>query len=123
MNLQTILFVWATLSGVVFSVPSNAQEIEPQEVTEKAPALKPPPAEKKLTENWTFVEILRGAQVKPHTIPAWFASRATPQREYLIDPESIDFDLPKTSSSMGRPPRMGAQHACQRSNGTWVFCD
>lgn len=121
MNLQTILFVCAALSGAVFTVPATAQEIEPPAVTVKTPVVFP--EEKKPSIEWSSVEILRGADVKPHVIPAWFARRASPPLEQVPEIESFVYQPAPVASSIGRPQRMGPAHSCRRPNGTWVFCD
>jgi len=90
--LQTFL-VWAALSGAVFSLPANAQE-----------------------------EVTKGNQANPHQPPAWFARLATPEKPQYIDPESISFNLPEVSSSMGRPAVTGQKYACKKPNGTWLLC-
>lgn len=115
MFLQTIL-VWAALSGAVFPFSLHAEE-----ESEKPPVVTEAP--KKPRVDWSSIEILRGAQVKPYSIPAWFARRAPTEQRYLPAPESFLYQTPDVSASMGRPPKIGSQHACQRSNGTWVFCD
>lgn len=115
MFLQTFL-VWAALSGAVFSSSLHAEE----------PAEKPPvvtEAPKKPAVDWFRMEILRGAQVKPYVIPSWFARRAPTEQPYVPEPESFVFQPPHVSASIGRPPKIGPQYACQRPNGTWVFCD
>jgi hypothetical protein len=118
MTLQTLILVWAALTGAVFSVPSFAQDTEATEKT-----ISPKVVEKKPSVEWSKEEIKRGADVQRHEIPAWFARRAPSVRERQPEPESLIFDLPKVSTYIGRPPRVGPQYACQRSNGTWVFCD
>lgn len=115
MFLQTFL-VWAALSGAVFSFSLHAEE-----ESEKPPVVAEAP--KKPAVEWSSMEILRGSQVKPHLIPSWFARRAPTEQQYVSEPESFVYRPPHVSASMGRAPKIGIQHACQRANGTWVFCD
>lgn len=115
MFLQTF-FVWAVLSGAVFPLSLFAQEeVEKPPIESQAP--------KKPIVDWSRMEILRGAQVKPHVIPTWFSRRAPEFESKHSDTDLFVINLPHVSGSIGRGPKIGPQYACKRSNGTWVFCD